>query len=85
MKRTVNYIGKAHPIPHYENGKLIAVQAVLIPLDHDGPRVVNDTETITSPVVHWNHATGRIETRNSIYVPVPLPDMKEYDASTAEA
>lgn len=85
MKKTVNYIGKAHPLPFYRDGLLTEIRAVLIPLDHDGPLVVNDTETITSPVIHWNHDTGRIETKNSVYIPVPMPTIEEMNAETAQA
>ena len=73
-KRTVQYVGKAFPIPVYEGEKLVGVRALVIPMDHDGPNVLNDTEAVTSFVKDWNHETGRIETANSIYIPANDPN-----------
>jgi hypothetical protein len=86
MKRTVQYIGKATALPYYSiDGKLDHVRALLIPLDHESPLVMNDAETITSAVQNWDQGTGRIETQNSIYLPVPLPTIEEMDAATTES
>jgi hypothetical protein len=69
-KPTVHYIGKAEPV--FED------QARLIPMDH--PRAeLNDTEIITSPVVHWGNG-GVIETRNTLYIPVRLPTIPAQQA-----
>lgn len=79
-KRTVRYVGKAVALPVYEQERLIGVKALLVPMDHDGPNVVNDMEAITSFVRDWNHDTGRIETDNSVYIPVtdPLELLNQY-------
>lgn len=65
MKPIVHYIGKAEPV--FED------QARLIPLDH--PRAeLNDTSIITSRVLHWRNF-GVLETRNTLYTPVKIPEM----------
>jgi hypothetical protein len=64
-KPIVHYVGKAMPV--FED------QARLIPMDH--PRKeLNDSPIITSRVLQWL-PHGHIETRNTRYVPVKLPDM----------
>jgi len=74
-KPVVQYVGKAEPV--FED------QARLIPMNH--PRVeLNDTEIITSRVVKWE-AHGRIETRNTIYIPTTFPAMPWVKARSVEA
>jgi len=60
-KAVVHYKG---PVRFSEN------RARLWPVDHTSPYVSNQTEAITSPVVSYNDVTGRLETANTVYIPV---------------
>lgn len=65
MKPLVQYIGKAVPT---EDGCVW-----LTPLDH--PNIIlNDTIIHTSRVVEWRRF-GVVETLNTIYSPIKLPEM----------
>lgn len=61
-KKIVRYRGKLTLLP---NGK-----AWLTPVDHpDGTHVVNLEPAMTSTVVSLEKGTGRLETKNTIYLP----------------
>jgi hypothetical protein len=67
MKPVVFYVGKAYFAPNN--------RALLVPVNHPnhlaGHVVSNGVEVITSQVIVWNHETGEIETRNTVYKPAP--------------
>lgn len=61
-------------VVHYRGGKATDVQigmpTILNPVDHpDTENVSNLKPVITTAVVAWNKETGRVETRNTIYIP----------------
>lgn len=64
------------PIVHYKNAVTLGVNvsAYLEPVDHPnhipGHDVSNEMPVRTSKVVEINEATGIIETRNTMYVPL---------------
>lgn len=64
-KPTVHYLG----MPDF-HGKC----AILIPVDHqnhiEGQDVANNIPAITSKIVHYDKETGRIETMNTVYMPL---------------
>lgn len=68
-KPTVYYIGCAVPVS--------GDRASLVPINHRnhvlGQCVVNWRPVITSRVVSWDHGSGRIETRHTIYLPCAKP------------
>lgn len=64
MKPLVHYVGKAVPTEDC---------AWLIPLDHP-TEALNDTTVRTSRVLHWRNF-GVIETLNTLYSPVKIPEM----------
>lgn len=70
-KPIVHYRGPVHFIPYLGSGG--GERAVLTPIDHtnhlEGQDVSNDEPAITSRVVEKDIDTGRIETRNTIYLP----------------
>lgn len=65
-KPTVHYRGEAH---------IVLNRAFLQPVDHrnhlDGHDVSNTKTARTSTVVAHDPDTGRIETKNTIYIPEP--------------
>lgn len=61
MKNTVHYVGKPMVLDGF---------AYLTPIDHTSDLVSNTKLVRTSKVVSYDEATGRLETLNSIYVPV---------------
>lgn len=65
-KPTVHYIGKV-----VFNG--IGYGAFLTPIDHKnhlvGHSVSNHKEVLTSPVISYDEASGRLETQNTVYEP----------------
>lgn len=65
MKPIVQYIGNA--IPTEDD------RAWLIPMDHPNA-ALNDRIICTSRVLHWRNF-GVLETLNTVYTPVKLPDM----------
>jgi hypothetical protein len=75
MKPTVYYIPPAQAV--WGN------RAVLRPVNHrnhvEGQGVTNWREAITSPVLLWDEATGRIETLNTVYLPLVTLDEKAED------
>lgn len=60
-------------VVHYVRESLepvrIGYSAHLRPIDHTSPLVSNQGLARTSPVVAHDPITGRVETRNSIYLP----------------
>lgn len=61
-KPTVHYLGT--PIN-------LMNKAILHPVDHpDHLNVSNTKEVVTSDVVSWCIESGRIETKNTIYIPL---------------
>lgn len=69
MKPTVHYRGEAH---------FLFGLAYLTPVDHPnhlvGHAVSNNVQVVTSRVIEHDAETGRIETRNTIYVPLKEED-----------
>lgn len=64
------------PIVHYRGiASNIWGRAMLQPVDHpnhlDGHQVSNTKPVMTSTIVSWDKATGRIETQHTIYEPEP--------------
>jgi hypothetical protein len=63
-KPTVHYRGQA--LAYY-------LSANLCPIDHpDQENVPSGRRACTSRVLSWDKATGRIETRNTVYIPEEL-------------
>jgi hypothetical protein len=75
MKPTVYYIPPAE--------RAWPDRACLRPVNHrnhaEGQSVSNWRYAITSPVESWNEATGRIETLNTVYLPMVELDEKAED------
>lgn len=63
------------PTVHYTEAGLYAQTCWLKPIDHpnhlDGHDVSNGMPVRTSAVLSCDHTTGRIETKNTIYMPAP--------------
>jgi len=59
------------PTVHYVRDSLQwAYNGVMLkPIDHTSPLVSNTRMARTSPVIAWDKETGRIETKNTIYIP----------------
>lgn len=62
MKPTVQYRGEALEFGHKK--------ARITPIDHPNPDglVTNGEPAITSTIISWDRDSGRIETRNTIYI-----------------
>lgn len=66
------------PTVHYTPGSLffltVGASCYLDPVDHpnhvEGQHVTNTKTVRTSTVVAYDESTGRVETRNTIYVPL---------------
>jgi hypothetical protein len=75
MKPTVYYIPPAQAA--------WGGRAWLVPVNHtnpiDGQCARNWHGAYTSPVVSWDEKTGRIETRNTVYLPLVTLDEKAED------
>lgn len=68
IKPIVRYRGLAVMV-----GKgMVGSRAILMPVDHPNPYglVSNERKVMTSPIVSCDPTTGRIETQNTLYIPM---------------
>lgn len=76
------------PIVHYTTASApaVGVSAYLIPVDHpnhiDGHDVSNERLVRTSRVESINEATGRIETRNTVYMPLDERSLSRFNGKS---
>lgn len=71
-KPTVHYVGDAVIMDSYA-GRIARLFPIDHPNHHPNHDISNGEVAFTSPVVAHNLETGRIETRNTIYVRAELP------------